>query len=312
MRSGAMRDVVVLVAVFGTLLGGLWLFTGTWPPAVIVESGSMMHLDSEVTYGRIGTIDPGDLVLVKDVDGPADVHTYVEGDGGRYGLPGDVVVYYKRGDRSETPVIHRAMAYVEVEGAGAAVRYAVRWDPAAACPAGVERTERDGWTWCVWGQEGISIDRGSDLRLTDYQPRLGGFITKGDNPATNVEPDQISGLSRDDTGPVPVQMAWVEGKARGEVPWLGLIKLALAPAYNQPECAQSPGDPSFHFFTPSPRARCTGWIAFGHAYAPKDLWVMLAVMLLALIVGPLGYDAWKGYRARHQTPPPPPSPPNAP
>ena len=42
------------------LLGSMFLSTGTFPPMVVVESGSMMHDDE----GQIGAIDPGDLVLV--------------------------------------------------------------------------------------------------------------------------------------------------------------------------------------------------------------------------------------------------------
>ena len=52
LKPGPLRDAVVLVVVFVVLLGGLYLYTGTWPPAVIVESSSMMHPDNEVSYGR--------------------------------------------------------------------------------------------------------------------------------------------------------------------------------------------------------------------------------------------------------------------
>ena len=317
LRSSALRDALVLLAVFGVLLGGLYAYTGIWPPAVIVESGSMMHADSEVSYGRSwitlgpATIDPGDLVLVKKASEIDEIETYVEGGEERYGSPGDVIVYYPANNRERVPIIHRAMAYIEKEGTGDTASYRVRWNPDAACPASATK---DG-AWCEWGRDGITLEFGREFRLTAYTPKSSGFVTKGDNPATNPEPDQISGLSRDETGaPAPVKPAWIEGKARAELPWLGLIKLALAPRYNQEDCGTYPV--TFHFFDESPASKCRGWYALGHAYAPKDLWVMLGASLFALVGIPLIYDAVKNWRARMEptpagaadssAPPPPP------
>lgn len=292
-QKGALRDLLVLAAVFGGLLGVLYLFTGVWPPAVIVESGSMMHADDEVTYGRFGTIDPGDLVLVKRADDVADVETYVEGGRDRYGASGDVIVYFPANNRARVPIIHRAMFYVEVVGDEPAL-YKVRWGD-GDCPEGATRDAQS----CVWGGEGITLDL-PRLSLSGYRPKASGFVTKGDNPATNPQPDQISGLSRNASGqPVPVDFAWVEGKARGELPWLGLIKLALAPRYNQEDCGTYPV--SFHFFDPSPAYKCRGWVAFGHAYAPKDLWVMLGVSLFALVGVPLIYDSTRAFQQTGRT-----------
>ena len=57
-------------------------YSGNWPPMVVIESGSMEHdnnpLYSEPRYSHIGTIDTGDLVVVKKVK-KSDIVTYLEG-----------------------------------------------------------------------------------------------------------------------------------------------------------------------------------------------------------------------------------------
>ena len=291
-RSAAVRDAIVLVAVFAVLLGGLYLFTGNWPPAVIVESGSMMHADDDVTYGRVGTIDPGDLVLVKAVESADDVRTLVEGGTERYGKPGDVIVFYPDNNRGRTPIIHRAVAYVDVAEVSGQTQYRVRWDPDAPCVGGATREERAGHTWCTYGSGGIRIPDDAQVPIEAEKPEWDGFLTKGDNPFSNRQIDQDTALSQDE----PIRLSWIEGKARAEVPWLGLIKLSFAPTYNQPECASGPTE--FHFFDASRSARCPGWVAFGHAWAPKDLWVMLGIVLFLLVAVPLGYDLYKNQIAK--------------
>lgn len=312
----AWRDALLLVAVFGVLLGGLYAYTGSWPPAVIVESGSMMHADSEVTYGRSwltggpATIDPGDLVLVRDVQDIDDVVTQVEGGRERYGKPGDVVVYYPANNRAKTPIIHRAVAYVVVEGQQGSATYWVRWDADAACEGGATKVDRAvvlaakpesevgaAQAWCQYGSDGIYIPsvpvqgHGSTPRDPNpYKPLRSGFMTKGDNPVTNTQTDQLSQLSVDARGnPVPVQIEWIEGKGRAELPWLGLIKLAVA---GRPNELNPP----------------LAWTKVGWAYAPKDLWVMLGVSLFLLVGVPLIYDGFKAYSARELSRAIPPAP----
>lgn len=296
-RHGALRDAVVLVAVFALLLGGLYLYTGVWPPAVIVESGSMMHkecgqppCDPGVKYGRFGFIDPGDLVLVKEVDGVDDVRTLVEGGRETYGMPGDVIIYYVANDRGGTPIIHRAVAYVELVGEGEDLEHWVRWSDSTPCEGGAQKRQRDGRSWCVYDERGVLIPSvpiqgfgSSERDPNPYGPvRASGFFTKGDNPSTNTQTDQQSGLSRDERGlSVPVQPEWIQGKARAELPWLGLIKLSLAGRPNE----QNP---------PS------SWVKVGAAYAPKDLWVMLGISLFLLVGVPLIYDGVKIVKVRRE------------
>ena len=278
LKPGPLRDALVLVAVFALLLGGLYAYTGTWPPAVIVESSSMMHRDDEVSYGRIGTIDPGDLVLVKNIDSPDDVTTLLDGGRERYGLSGDVIVYFPYDDRTSTPIIHRAVAYVEVAGSGTETTYRVRWNPDAECEGGATKSS-DG-RWCEYGAEGVYVPSVPIARLGStpqtpqpYKPEHSGFLTKGDNPFTNRNIDQVSGLSQ------AVKLEWIEGKGRGELPWLGLIKLSLAGRPNE----RSPPD---------------SWTKIGSAYAPSDLWTMLGISLFILVGVPLIYDAYKAIQAR--------------
>jgi signal peptidase len=286
LKPGPLRDAVVLIVVFGVLLGGLYVYTGTWPPAVIVESSSMMHRDSEVRYGRIGTIDPGDLVLVKAVKSVDDVRTLSDGGGGRYGMDGDVVIYFPDNDHGRTPIIHRAVGYVEVNGTGSGATYRLRWNADKACEGG---SQKDG-LWCVYDDKGVyapsvSIRRpgSTEAQPIPYKPEHTGFLTKGDNPVTNQFLDQVSGLSP------PVKLEWIQGKGRGELPWLGLIKLALA------------GRPNEH----SPPS---SWVHIGSAYAPKDLWTMLGVSLFVLVGVPLIYDGYKAVQARRGKMGPPPAP----
>ncbi|HEX2021527.1 MAG TPA: S26 family signal peptidase [Candidatus Thermoplasmatota archaeon] len=291
MARGFLRDTLILVAVFAAVLGGLWLYTGVWPPAVIVESNSMMHPEGEVPYGRFGTIDPGDLVLVKEMDA-ASIATFAEGGKERYGLPGEVLVF-RPPARPDPPIIHRAIAWVDVVGGGETIQYRVRWDPGADCP---RAATRDGDA-CVFDRDGVTI---ASANVFGYKAPRSGFITKGDH---NPSIDQTGTISADERGnPSTVQPGWIVGVARAELPWLGLIKLSLAGTYNQPACA--PRQLEYHFFSPSPT--CAGWVGLGHAFAPKDLWVMLFVALFLLIVVPLVVDAVRRWRAKKDEPPPAP------
>lgn len=291
----AVKDALILVATFAVVLGGLYLYTGLWPPAVIVESSSMMHREDEVvvvpvlrSYGRIGTIDPGDLVFVKRAPTKEDIEVWSAGGKVHFGKPGDVIVYYKAGDRRQTPIIHRAITWVDVVEQGGATYYDIPFKPGEACPGGASRTTSD---TCRFGSQGVSLP---EAGLANYQPRRSGFVTKGDNPVTNTRADQQSGLSD------IVQPEWVEGKARGEVPWLGLIKLAISPSYNEPQCAS--GGNRFVLFEPSRSGSCRGWVGLGHAYAPQDLWIMLFISLAVLIGGPVAWDAARAWRAKQEPP----------
>jgi len=249
-----------------------WVYTGNWPPMVVIESGSMEHDDNplypEPGFTHIGAIDTGDLVLVKSA-GRDDIVTYLAGKQQgyeRYGDYGDVIIYYKNGlrgvcsagdslDEAEcnrqdgewtpaTPVIHRAMAWVEVRDNGSYYLPEVDMEFANGKLVLAE----------------IGLPPGAPLTEITQS----GYITKGDS-VSNRHPDQLT--HRDLLGQQvqPVQPGDIVGMARGELPWFGLIKLKLT----QPE---------------------------NYAAAPEECRQMLLISLVTVIIGPFviqrGWEQW--------------------
>ncbi len=194
-NNGAVMFVrEVAVSVLVVLLIGAFLFalSGVWPPMVAVESGSMEpHLQR------------GDLVFVMEehrlapdfaVEGTGIVPKSVaeSRDYERFGGEGDVIVYRPFGSDSATPVIHRAHFWVE-EGEN----WYDRADPAY-----------------------VQADSCEALRFCPAP--YDGFITKGDNDASNNYYDQARGIS------TPVKPDWIRGTAKLRVPWLGWVRLAVS------------------------------------------------------------------------------------
>jgi len=204
-KISLIRDILVAILLVLVLLTALWGYTGQWfsAPMVAIESGSMMHLDEP--WGRLGTIDAGDMVLLVKVNGKDDVVTHGGGCDGAYstrdkdnhfyGDYGDVIIYRKYGDPDAKQIIHRARCWIEVN-------------------------EDDTYTvsdYCIYNEESITI---KELGLKNYKPTHSGFITQGDNPVTNSACDQMGGICDE-----PIKPEWVTGKARGEIPWIGTINL---------------------------------------------------------------------------------------
>ncbi|MBX0322528.1 S26 family signal peptidase [Halomicroarcula sp. F13] len=179
------RDVGTSVG--AVLLVGLLLFavSGVWPPLVAIESGSMTP-----------NIDTGDMVFIMAEDrfpGPDARHGVVTAQTGSesnyvmFREPGDVIVFEPDGDTQRTPVIHRAMFYVE-DGEN----WYDRADPDAIGAA----------------------DSCADLR--NCPAPHDGFVTKGD---FNDAYDQVTGTS------TVVRAEWVVGTAELRVPGLGWLRL---------------------------------------------------------------------------------------
>lgn len=101
---GIVKDVASTLAIVAIILGIGFALTGTYPFMVAVESGSMVpHMHR------------GDVVFLVSPD-RTDIVTWNEGLKGGYtsfGDYGDVIVFKPNGDEDRTPVIHRAMAWVE-------------------------------------------------------------------------------------------------------------------------------------------------------------------------------------------------------
>ncbi|MBW3583107.1 MAG: S26 family signal peptidase [Euryarchaeota archaeon] len=224
-------------------------------PFFIVESGSMMHTDA--AYGRIGTVDPGDLVVIGKVGGKEDIQTFY-GPGDRHvgGAKGDVIMYLPvpvRQDDPVFPVIHRAMAYIE---------YRVHEIPDPNATTGVRFASR--YTveeFGIYDARAVTIP---ELGLYNYRPDRSGFITRGDNERTNTWADQSLGVT-----PFPVPESRILGRMVMEVPYIGLAKLAIT---GQDPALLSPDEE---------------WCSFLAGQAPCDTWQVFIVGATALVGGPI-------------------------
>lgn len=100
---GLLKDIAFALAAFLFVAAVLFLYAGVWPPMVTVTSNSMVpHMDK------------GDLVIIQGL-GRADVKTYEGPESVGYqmfGETGDVIVYRPHGYTNVTPVIHRAIRWV--------------------------------------------------------------------------------------------------------------------------------------------------------------------------------------------------------
>jgi len=104
------NPVVEALIIFLLILASIYAYAGTWPAISVVESTSMMHPDNNPFY--LGTLEPGDILVLKKFDG--NVVTYEEGKLNgyrRFGDYGDVIIY--RNPYTETLIVHRAIRWVE-------------------------------------------------------------------------------------------------------------------------------------------------------------------------------------------------------
>jgi len=204
-KISIIRDVFIALLIVFIILLALWTYTGQWfsAPMVAIESGSMMHDDEP--FGRVGTIDAGDMVLLVKIDNREDIATFAEKDSDNfhYGKYGDVVIYRPNGNQDVDQIIHRAMCWVEVKGTGSKKTYTIEE---------YDIIDRDASDPLLCEQCGIMAN-GNPVKV-DWDNS--GFITKGDN---NYNCDQVGFPYQ------PVKTEWITGKARGELPWIGTINL---------------------------------------------------------------------------------------
>ncbi len=283
------RELATGALVVLLVLGALWGFTGQpvgRSPIVVVESGSMMHCsnglgiefgrDCDSTVGRLGTIDPGDLILVKDVDGVGDIGTKAEGGKSHYGGPGDVIVFRPDGLSSRTPVIHRALFYVEVNSdntftiAALGLSHVDDLDDPRIDELGLDP-----------GYGATLLDRRLDALCGPVGPGRSGFITRGDNN-NGADQGAHGGVST-----CPIQLKWILGEARGQVPWLGLVKLYATDL--------AKGCPFFPFSAQAGIQGCN----YHNASGDTKLFLFLTVG--ALLGGPYLYEKIKHARQRKTT-----------
>jgi signal peptidase len=213
------KDIIISLVIVAIVIASIWGYTRSWPPMVVIESGSMSHSPESI----VGVIDAGDLVLVKSIDSRSDIITYVEGeqsDHETYGEWGDVIVYYKNGYTGQIPVIHRALVWLEYNETSGG------YDVPTMSLYNIHtsfRMENIGYNYMAFDIDVAGII--TNFNNSGLQPHS-GFITLGDHNHGSY--DQ-GGWMGDGLGqPVlPVKPEWVIGKARGELPWFGGIKLYL-------------------------------------------------------------------------------------
>lgn len=226
------KPVAIALIVVALILGSLFLYTGNWPPMVVVESGSMQHSS---TYAYLGDLNIGDVVLVKKVSTSSQVSTYVSGEASgysTYGEYGNVIIYRPYGSTGVTPIIHRAILYIEYNSTGGG--YDV--PSLAKIPASQWYVMSPGGNTHItynvkydikllnvgYPHTAVIIPISSFIGKADYS----GFVTMGDhNHAVYGENATDQALS---IFPLPVKTQWIDGIAVGDMPYVGLLKLFLS------------------------------------------------------------------------------------
>lgn len=226
------KPVIIALAVVGLILSSLFLYTGNWPPMVVVESGSMQHSS---TYAYLGDLNIGDVVLVKHVSTASQVNTYVTGIASgysTYGEYGNVVIYRPYGSNTVTPIIHRAILYLEYNSTGGGYDVpsldnvpSSQWY--VMSPGGnTHSTYNIKYNIKIlnvgYPHTAVTIPITSFLGKADYS----GFVTMGDhNHAVYGENATDQGLG---IFPLPVKVQWIDGISVGDMPYVGLLKLLVS------------------------------------------------------------------------------------
>jgi signal peptidase len=227
------KDVAIAFIIVILIISSIYIYTGNWPPVVVVESDSMQHHDTE---SFLGVIDTGDLVLVKAIESENDIISYMKGKRmghETYSEWGDVLIYRKNGYDDITPVIHRALIWLKYNETSMSfdipeLKYHNAPDEWQVLSGEQKWYNLSGSIILKeigYDKQNVIINLGNILSTynnPDIEPHS-GFITLGDhnrgNYDQNMLPDGHGGRVR------PIKPEWVVGKARGELPWFGLIKL---------------------------------------------------------------------------------------
>lgn len=234
-----LRDVTTSVA--AVLMIGLLLFaiSGIWPPMVAVVSGSMEP-----------NMERGDLVLVVDNDrfipdntpvhegeptGVLPADRAAEAGYTKFGRSGDVIVFQRNGRGDRTPVIHRAVLWVE-----------------------------DGENWYDRGDPAYMGGASNCEQLNHCPAPHSGFITLGDaNPAYDQHRGPTSSLT------APVKPEWIIGTAELKVPYLGNVRLFFSGLSTAPVDPVAAGNSSVSVDSPentrTPDSPGNATVTAGHA-----------------------------------------------
>jgi len=221
------RGFLIVIVLVLLVIGSLVLYSGAWPPLVVVESRSMQHSSTE---SYIGTIDTGDMVILKKLGNTGEIRTYLDSlsDGYQtYGEYGDVVIYRPFGSNSITPIIHRSLLRMEYNVTGGGFDIPALGD----VPSSMWSVVGGPQDWhnlkaelvlTGIGYNNVTVRVNVSIILNTFahynMAPFGGLVTLGDNNRGIV--DQMTNICW-----APVKADWVNGVARGELPWFGLLKL---------------------------------------------------------------------------------------
>lgn len=266
-----LRFLILVVVVLVVVLGSLYAILRVWPPLVVIITGSMQHSDN-TSY--LGVIDTGDIVFVQGALLAQDLVTYVEGraQGHRtYEDYGDVILYQRPGD---LPIIHRPLFRLlwndTAQGLDIPSLLALQrgqdWDlNRSTTPLGLRAGAVVILHNVTFKNLSISFPIGQFInqavapRCTTTNPC---YVTMGDNAAPTYDGALI-------------RHSWVVGRARGELPWLGLLNLVLGGTY-----------------------------LIGDSRVPANSWTSLGVVFLVLIGALVGWEVvrWKRGPRRRASP----------
>ena len=108
-RINLIRDIVIIFAIVLGVGSALFAVSGTWPAMVAVESQSM-----------VPNLNVNDLVFVVEENRYGGLMTAVEAKQAgttSFGEYGDVIIYRPNGMTGVTPIIHRAMTWINASTA---------------------------------------------------------------------------------------------------------------------------------------------------------------------------------------------------
>lgn len=254
------------------VLGGLTAYARVWPPIVVIESGSMQH-GNEVS--SLGIADTGDIVIMQAGLSPQDIVTYVEGRArgySTYGDYGDIILFQRPSEA--LLVIHRPILRLLWNDTGGGfdvpslleLERGADWESNEPMPLGLKvgdtLTIHNATFQDLSIQLFISgfVSQVVAQRCTSENPC---YVTMGDNNAPNYDRSLV-------------RHSWVVARARGELPWMGLIKLVLGGTYR-----------------------------VGDERVPANSWTWLGVVVLLLIGVPVVLDVVRLKRRRGRRPPEP-------
>ncbi len=222
-----MKKIFTMIIIF--LFINLIFIPFSSAETIVIEGRSMMHGNES----HPDTLDPGDVIDVIEIDSRGDIITYVEGkskDYKKFGDLGDVIVY-KRNGGGGTPVIHRAVCWIEFNDATFNYNSTSGYWTGGAYDipelnayglTGIYSITNYGYdeTTVVIDFK-IIIDNFANITNQRTGERIGfrsyphsGFITKGDSKESTMIDQNALRISNSWEFIEPVKVEWIKGKAK--------------------------------------------------------------------------------------------------